>query len=88
MKKKLKGILEELDSVYPEKDKHLVLESRAGHIIQSAINILKLIEENYDLDEANDLSRRFLLAIKNQNPKKFETGIQKIKEGKNEDQRS
>ncbi len=72
------SILEELDNILPKKDKDLVLESRASHAISAANHVLRLIHENYSYEEANDLTRRFLLAIKNNNPKKFERGIREI----------
>lgn len=82
MAKKLGSILEELDSIVAHKDKDLILEARAMHAISNAIHVLKQINEHYSADEADELSRRFMLAIKNNNIKKFETGIRTIKEGK------
>jgi len=75
-----RSILEELDNILPKKDKVLVLESRASHAISAAVHVLRLINENFPPGEADDLTRRFLLAIKNNNPKKFEMGIRVIKE--------
>lgn len=81
---KIKNILDELDEYIPEKDRHLVVESRANHVIGSAINVLKMIDENFKGEEAKDLKRRFLLAIQNANPKKFEQGMKNLKERKDE----
>jgi len=77
-----KSILEELDNILPKKDKDLVLESRASHAISAANHVLRLIHENYSTAESDDLTRRFLLAIKNNNPRKFEVGIKTIKENR------
>lgn len=77
-------MLDEISSILPEKDKHLIIESRASHIISSAINMLEMINENFSDDEADELSRRFVLAIKNKNPKKFDQGIKKLRESKND----
>ncbi len=43
MLKKTRSILEELDSHFIEKDKENVLESRADHVIQGAINLINSI---------------------------------------------
>lgn len=77
------SLLEELESLVPVKDKNLVLETRASHAISNAIHVLNMIKENYSIDEADELSRRFMLAIKNNNIKKFESGLKTIKENKN-----
>ena len=82
MVKRLGSILEELDTIVAVKDKDLVIEARALHAISNAIHVLKQITEHYSDAEADELSRRFILAIKNNNVRKFETGIKIIKESK------
>ena len=82
MSRKFQNVLDEIDSILPSKDKNLVVESRASHAISSAINVMEMIKENFSAEEANDLQRRFLLAIKNSNPKKFEQGMKKLKGSK------
>ena len=82
MRKRLGSILEELDTIIADKDKDLVIEARALHAISNAIHVLKQIHEHYSADESDELSRRFMLAIKNNNVRKFESGIKTIKENK------
>ncbi len=78
MQKRTRSILTELDELLTHKDKDNLLESRANNIINGAINLIKYIRENYDNDQALELERRLLNAIKGQDPAKFTRGIRKI----------
>jgi hypothetical protein len=60
---------------------HLI-ESSANNIIESAINLLNRINEQYDDATANELERRFLNSIRTGDPKKFKRVINKIIESK------
>ena len=82
MSKKIGSILEELDSLVPAKDVHLVVEAKATHAISNAIHVLRLIDESFSIEEADDLRKRFLLAIRNDNMRKFETGMKSVKESR------
>jgi hypothetical protein len=77
--KKTRSILDEIDSHLLNKDRENVLESRAGHIIQGAINLIQTIRETYDADSAAELERRLLNSIRAQDPSKFQRGIRRIK---------
>ena len=79
MLKKTRSILEELDSHLIAKDKSLLIESRASHVIQGAINLINSIRESYGEDEAAELERRLLNSIRSQDPAKFTRGIRRIK---------
>jgi hypothetical protein len=48
MQKKTRSILEELSSVRVNKEPENFVESRASHIIDSAINLVNYIRENFD----------------------------------------
>ena len=78
VQKRTRSILTELDELLIHKDKDNLLESRANNIINGAINLIKYIRENYDNDQALELERRLLNAIKGQDPAKFTRGIRKI----------
>tara|TARA_R110000823_G_scaffold75450_3_gene172610 strand:+ start:3714 stop:3956 length:243 start_codon:yes stop_codon:yes gene_type:complete len=78
MKKRSRSILDELDTITHERDRLHVLEARANHIINSAINLIEMIRENYDADIALDLERRLINSIRSQDPKKFIRGVKKI----------
>jgi hypothetical protein len=80
VQKRTRSILTELDELLTHKDKDNLLESRANNIINGAINLIKYIRENYDAEQALELERRLLNAIKGQDPAKFSRGIRKIKD--------
>ena len=80
MQKRTRSILTELDELLTHKDKENLLETRANNIINGAINLIKNIHENYDAETAGELERRFLNAIKGQDPSKFSRGIRKLKD--------
>lgn len=80
MQKRTRSILTELDELLTHKDKDNLLETRANNIINGAINLIKYIRENYDAEQAGELERRLLNAIKGQDPAKFSRGIRKIKD--------
>jgi len=61
----------------------MIVESRASNIIQGAVNLLALIRENYDIETAAELERRFINSIKTGDITKFKRGIKKIQESKN-----
>lgn len=82
MRKSTRSILQELSDIGLSRDTDLVVESRGSNIIQSAINLLSLIRENYDIETAAELERRFINSIKASDPTKFKRGIKKIQEGK------
>ena len=45
MADKINSFIDELDKFVPAKSKHTVIESRASHIIASAINLVQLIRD-------------------------------------------
>jgi hypothetical protein len=59
-----------------------LIESRAANIINSAINLLESIHKNYDSASADELERRFVNAIKGQDPAKFTRGVRRIAEAR------
>jgi len=80
LQKRTRSILTELDELLIHKDKENLLETRATHIINGAINLILHIRENYDAETAGKLENRLLNAIKGQDPSKFSRGIRKIKD--------
>ena len=75
MQKNTRSILEELDSIYQEKfaerDRRYVIESRANHVIVSAIRLLEQIETTFPPEQADNLSRKLLNAIRDRDAGKF-----------------
>lgn len=82
MRKSTRSILQELSDLGVSRDKDLIIEGRGTNLIESAINLLNLIREQYDIETAADLERRFLNAIRAGEPAKFKRGIKRIQEGK------
>jgi hypothetical protein len=80
MQKHTRSILEELGNISFRKDKEEVVESRASHILESAIRLLGYIRENFDQDTAFKLEKRFHSALKNMDATKFSKGVARIKE--------
>lgn len=78
MQRKTRSILEELDSLKIQKDKSAIIESRAQHVIQGAINLINFIKENYSAEQADELQRRLLNSIRNQDSSKFSRGVKRI----------
>ena len=52
MQRKTKSLIEELNEIAIKRDSELVVEARATHVINSAINLLQLIRENFDPETA------------------------------------
>lgn len=82
MKRQTRSLLEELNDIAVKKDTETVIESRAVHVINSAINLINLIKENFDPAMAYELERRFLNSIKGADPAKFTRGIRKLRDSK------
>ena len=82
MKRATRSLLEELNSITLQKNSEAVIESRATHVIDSAINLLTLIKENFPPEQAYELERRFLNSIKAADPSKFTRGIRKLRDNK------
>ena len=82
MRKSTRSILQELSDIGLSRNTDMIVESRASNVIQSAINLLEMIRENYDLEVASELERRFINSIKAGDPTKFKRGITKLRENK------
>jgi hypothetical protein len=82
LKRATRSLLEELNSVTLKKDSEAVIESRAAHVINSAINLLTIIKENFPPEQAYELERRFINSIKAADPNKFTRGIRKLRDNK------
>lgn len=82
MKLRTRSILEELNDIAKIRNVDNLYESRAINIINSAINLIESIKTNYQPEEADELERRLINAIKGQDPAKFIRGIRRISESK------
>ena len=82
MQNKTRSLLDELTNMPLSKDKEDVVESRASHIIDSAIRLMSFIRENFNPETAYKLEKRFHSSIKNMDSNKFSRGVARIKENK------
>lgn len=75
MQKKTRSILEELDAIYENKhadrDRRYIIESRASNVIASAIRLIEQIDSTFPPEQADNLIRKFLNAIRDRDPSKF-----------------
>lgn len=82
MKRATRSLLEELNAVASKKHSEAIIETRAAHVIDSAINLLTLIKENYPPEQAYELERRLINSIKGADPSKFTRSIRKLRDSK------
>jgi hypothetical protein len=82
MKRTTRSLLEELNEFAAKKHSESVIESRANHIIDSAVNLIALIKEQFDPETAFELAKRFINSIRSADPAKFTRGIRKIRDSK------
>jgi hypothetical protein len=77
MQKKTRSLLEELDSLYVERDRKLLIENRATTVIESAIRLIQQIEDEYTADQAENLTRKLLNAIRTKDTGKFSRSVKR-----------
>lgn len=77
MQKKTKSILEELDSLYIERDRQSVIETRARNLIETAIRLLEQIDAEYSTEQAENLQRKLLNAIRHRDTGKFSRSVRR-----------
>jgi F0F1-type ATP synthase membrane subunit b/b' len=77
MQKKTRSILEELDTLYVERDRRLLIKNRASNIIDSAIRLLEQIESEYSPEQAENLTRKLLNAIRTKDSGKFSRSVRR-----------
>jgi hypothetical protein len=77
MQKKTRSLLEELDSLYIERDRRLLIENRAATVIASAVRLIEQIEQEYSTEQAEVLTRKLLNAIKNKDLDKFSRSVRR-----------
>lgn len=80
MKKHTRSILEEINAMAPRRDKKQIVESNAHQVIVTAINLINLINETFDVETAADLNKRLINSIRTKDPKKFKRGISRVDE--------
>ena len=76
-----RSILEEISTYVPQKSKEDLIEARAQHIIVSAINLLESIDENFSIEDAEMLKKRFVSSIRGSDPTRFTRMVNRVKFG-------
>jgi hypothetical protein len=77
MQKKTRSLLEELDSLYVERDRRLIIETRADSIIASAIRLIEQIQAEFGTEQADNLTRKLLNAIRTKDAGKFSRSVRR-----------
>ena len=77
MQKKTRSILEELDSLYIERDRKAIIETRASNLIETAIRLLEQIDAEFSAEQAENLQRKLLNAIRHRDTSKFSRSVRR-----------
>lgn len=81
MQKKTRSILDELDAIYEDRyadrDRRYIIESRAQNVIASAVRLVEQIEANYTPEQADNLVRKLLNAIRTKDAGKFTRSVRR-----------
>jgi hypothetical protein len=77
MQKKTRSILEELDAMYVEHDRRLLIENRAANLIASAVRLLEEIDREFPAEQAENLQRKLLNAIRSRDSGKFARSVRR-----------
>ena len=77
MQKKTRSILQELESLYVERDQRLLIDNRATNVIANAIRLVEQIEAEYDAEAADNLTRKLLNAIRTKDAGKFSRSVRR-----------
>lgn len=77
MQKRTRSISEELDTLYVERDSRLIIENRAANIIANAIRLLEQIDSEFPPEQAENLQRKLLNAIRTRDSGKFARSVRR-----------
>ena len=77
MHKRTRSLLEELESMHQERDSRLMIETRARNLIDTAIRLFEQIEHVYTAEQAENLQRKLLNAIRNRDSDKFARSVRR-----------
>ena len=77
MQKKTRSLLEELDAMYVERDRKLLIENRAAALINNAIKLMEEIDREFSPEQAENLQRKLLNAIRTKDSGKFARSVRR-----------
>jgi hypothetical protein len=75
----VKNLIDALDNLVPVRNKHQVIEARAMHVIQSAINLIESLRVNYSKEQSDELTKRLVRSILSEDAGKFQRRLNQIK---------
>ncbi len=78
MKRKTRSILEEINAMSPKRDRRQLVEANAEQVIVTAINLIEMINDTFDVETAADLNKRLINSIRTKDPRKFKRGVSKL----------
>lgn len=77
MKKRTRSIFEELTLYSNNENNQYLIESKSLNLIESAINILDKIEQDYPV-QSEELRRKFVNSIRTKDSSKFKRAFSKL----------
>ena len=77
MQKRTRSILEELDNLYIERDRRLLIENRAVSLIANAVKLMEQIDAEFSPEQAENLQRKLLNAIRTRDADKFARSVRR-----------
>lgn len=72
------NLLDSIINYTPVKEDLQSFGNRADHAINSIINLLESIDNDFSTTDAEDLKKRLFLSIKNRDYRKFQKGLENI----------
>ena len=63
--------------MHQERDGRLIIETRARNLIENAIRLFEQIEHVYSAEQAENLQRKLLNAIRNRDSDKFARSVRR-----------
>lgn len=78
MNNSTKNIIEDLNNYISDSTIKNTIESRGVSLIESVVNLLDAIHDNFDSETSMELERRLINSIKSKDPTKFKRKIRQV----------
>jgi hypothetical protein len=63
--------------LYIERDRRAIIETRASNLIETAIRLLEQIDAEFSAEQAENLQRKLLNAIRHRDTSKFSRSVRR-----------
>lgn len=73
-----KNIIEDLNNYVSYSNIKSTIESRGISLIESVVNLMDAIDENFDSETSCELQKRLINSIKNKDPSKFKKKMRQV----------